>query len=426
MNAQRAIDTAFRESWGRIVAALIRRTGNWDLAEECAQEAFVEAVRKWPADGVPQRPIAWLTTVAGNRAIDRLRREARGAQLLEQIGLEAGEESMFDEAQEIEDDRLRLIFTCCHPALPMDGRVALTLRSLTGLTTAEIARAFLVPEATVAKRLTRTKSKIVAAGIAYRVPPAHLLPERTAGVLAVLYLMFNEGYSASSGEELIRVGLCDDAIRLARSLRQLMPDQPEVAGALALMLLQHSRRRARLDDDGELVTLEDQDRARWDRAEIDEALQMLESALRRGAAGPYQLQATIAACHARAATAAEIDWPQIAGLYALLEAQAPSPVVRLNRAVAVAMAGDLDTGLAMVDELGTDPRMARYYLLDAARADMLRRRGDPSGAADAYRRALPLAPSEAERRFLRRRITELWLSRHECGSFSAIVGALVW
>src|SRR6266545_2456809 len=310
---------------------------------------------------------------------------------------------------------------CDRPA-PARG----TLRSLTGLTTAEIARAFLVPEATVAKRLTRTKSKIVAAGIAYRVPPAHLLPERTAGVLAVLYLMFNEGYSASSGEELIRVGLCDDAIRLARSLRQLMPDQPEVAGALALMLLQHSRRRARLDDDGELVTLEDQDRARWDRAEIDEALQMLESALRRGAAGPYQLQATIAACHARAATAAEIDWPQIAGLYALLEAQAPSPVVRLNRAVAVAMAGDLDTGLAMVDELGTDPRMARYYLLDAARADMLRRRGDPSGAADAYRRALPLAPSEAERRFLRRRITELWLSRHECGSFSAIVGALVW
>ena len=199
MNAQHALDAAFRESWGRIVAALIRRTGNWDLAEECAQEAFVEAVRKWPADGVPQRPIAWLTTVAGNRAIDRLRREARGAQLLEQIGHEADEESMFDEVEEIEDDRLRLIFTCCHPALPMDGRVALTLRSLIGLTTAEIARAFLVPEATVAKRLTRTKSKIAAAGIAYRVPPAHLLPERTAGVLAVLYLMFNEGYSASSG-----------------------------------------------------------------------------------------------------------------------------------------------------------------------------------------------------------------------------------
>ena len=407
MNAQRALDAAFRESWGRIVAALIRRTGNWDLAEECAQEAFVEAVRKWPADGVPQRPIAWLTTVAGNRAIDRLRREARGVQLLDQIGHEAGEQTMFDEAEEIEDDRLRLIFTCCHPALPMDGRVALTLRSLIGLTTAQIARAFLVPEATVAKRLTRTKSKIAAASIAYRVPPAHLLPQRTAGVLAVLYLMFNEGYSASSGEELIRVGLCDDAIRLARSLRQLMPDQPEVAGALALMLLQHSRRRARLDDDGELVTLNDQDRARWDRAEIDEALEMLESALRRGAAGPYQLQAAITACHARAATAAQIDWPQIAGLYALLETQAPSPVVRLNRAVAVAMAGDLDTGLAMVDELGTDPRMARYHLLDAARADMLRRRGDPRGAADAYRRALPLAPSEAERRFLQRRITEL-------------------
>jgi RNA polymerase sigma-70 factor (ECF subfamily) len=314
---------------------------------------------------------------------------------------------MFDEAEEIEDDRLRLIFTCCHPALSMDGRVALTLRSLTGLTTAEIARAFLVPEATVAKRLTRTKSKIAAAGIAYRVPPAHLLPERTAGVLAVLYLMFNEGYSASSGEELIRVGPCDDAIRLARSLRQLMPHQPEVAGALALRLLQHSRRRARLDDNGELVTLEDQDRGRWHRAEIAEALEIQESTLRRGVAGPYQLQAAIAACHARAATAAQTDWPQIAGLYALLETQAPSPVVRLNRAVAVAMAGDLDAGLAMVDELGTDPRMARYYLLAAARADMLRRHGDPSGAADAYRRALPLAPSQAERRFLQRRITEL-------------------
>jgi RNA polymerase sigma-70 factor (ECF subfamily) len=407
MNAQHAVDAAFRESWGRIVAALIRRTGNWDLAEECAQEAFVEAVRKWPVDGVPQRPVAWLTTVAGNRAIDRLRRAARGAQLLETMRREVGEEIMFDEAEEIEDDRLRLIFTCCHPALPMEGRVALTLRSLTGLTTGEIARAFLVPEATVAKRLTRTKSKISAAGIPYRVPPAHLLPERTVGVLAVLYLMFNEGYSASSGEELIRVGLCDDAIRLTRSLRQLMPDEPEVAGALALMLLQHSRRRARLDDNGDLVTLEDQDRARWERAEIDEALELLESALRRGAAGPYQLQAAIAACHARAATVAETDWPQVAGLYALLEAQTPSPVVRLNRAVAVAMAGDLDAGLAMVDELGADPRMARYYLLDAARADMLRRLGDTSGAADAYQRALPLAPSEAERRFLRRRITEL-------------------
>jgi RNA polymerase sigma-70 factor (ECF subfamily) len=233
------------------------------------------------------------------------------------------------------------------------------------------------------------------------------LPERTAGVLAVLYLMVNEGYAASSGEELIRVGPCDDAIRLARSLRQLMPDQPEVAGALALMLLQHSRRRARLDDHGELVTLEDQDRTRWDRAEIDEALQTLEPALRRGAAGPYQLQAAIAACHARAATAAQTDWPQIAGLYALLEAHTPTPVVRLNRAVAVAMAGDLDAGLAMTDELGADPRMARYHLLDAARADTLRRRGDPKAAADAYRRALPLAPSEAERRFLQRRILEL-------------------
>lgn len=407
MNTGHALEVAFRESWGRVVAALIRRTGDWDLAEECAQEAFVEAARRWPAEGVPQRPAAWLTTVAGNRAVDRLRRQARGAQLLDQIGRESSEEIMTDEADEIEDDRLRLIFTCCHPALPLEGRVALTLRSLTGLTTAEIARAFLVPEATVAKRLTRAKAKITAAGIAYRVPPAHLLPERTAGVLAVLYLMFNEGYSASSGDEPIRASLCADAIRLTRSLRQLMPDEPEVAGALALMLLQNSRRRARLDDHGDLVTLDEQDRTLWDHREIAEGRRILESALRRGVAGPYQLQAAIAACHAQAATAAQTDWPQIVGLYALLETQAPSPVVRLNRAVAIAMSGDLDGALSMLDELGADPRMARYHLLDAARADMLRRRNDRKGAEDAYRRALRSAPTDAERRFLRRRITEL-------------------
>ena len=323
---QRALDAAFREEWGRIVAALIRRTGDWDLAEECAQEAFTEALRRWPVDGVPHRPGAWLTTVAGNRAIDRLRRGARGAELLEQAGREALPQSetdedampeLFEETDEIEDDRLRLIFTCCHPALPLEGRVALTLRSLAGLTTAEIARAFLVPEATMAKRLTRTKAKIAAAGIPYRVPPAHLLPERTAGVLAVLYLMFNEGHSASSGAELIRAGLCDEAIRLARALHQLMPDEPEAMGALALMLLHHSRRHARVGRDGELITLEEQDRGLWDTVEIEEGLQLLESALRRRQVGPYQLQAAIAACHARAGSAAETDWREIAGLYAL-------------------------------------------------------------------------------------------------------------
>jgi len=412
-----AVDAAFREEWGRVVATVIRRTGDWDLAEECAQEAFAEALRRWPTDGVPERPGAWLTTVAGNRAIDRLRRGARGAALLEQAGREAtptppgtDEEAMpalFHETDEIEDDRLRLIFTCCHPALPLEGRVALTLRSLTGLTTAEVARAFLVPEATMAKRLTRTKAKIVAAGIPYRVPPAHLLSERTAGVLAVLYLLFNEGYSASSGAELIRSGLCEEAIRLGRALQQLMPDEPEVAGTLALMLLHHSRRETRVGEGGALVTLEEQDRGRWDGAEIAEALALLEAALRRRRVGPYQLQAAIAACHAGAPSAADTDWGEIAGLYALLEEQMPSPVVRLNRAVAVAMAGDLGAGLAIVDELRGDVRLERYYLVEATRADLLRRRGDRAAAAAAYECALPLAPSEVERRYLSGRLREV-------------------
>ncbi|MEP9382669.1 RNA polymerase sigma factor [Nocardioides cheoyonin] len=410
-----AVDAAFREEWGRVVATLIRRTGDWDLAEECAQEAFAEALRRWPADGVPHRPGAWLTTVAHNRALDRLRRAARGAELLEELGRETAaagtaaagtEEDAMPDGEEIEDDRLRLIFTCCHPALPLEGRVALTLRTLAGLTTAEIARAFLVPEATMAKRLTRSKAKIAAAGIPYRVPPAHRLPERTAGVLAVLYLTFNEGYAASSGPDLIREGLCEEAIRLARALRGLMPDEPEVSGALALMLLQHSRRRARVGADGALVTLEQQDRGRWDRAEIDEGLRLLDDVLRREP-GPYQLQAAIAACHARAATAAETDWDQIAGLYTLLERQTSSPVVRLNRAVAVALGGDLEAGLAIVDELAGDARLERYHLLAATRADLLRRRGDAAAAVAAYERALELAPSQVERDYLLRRLAEV-------------------
>jgi RNA polymerase sigma-70 factor, ECF subfamily len=413
---QQAVDAAFREEWGRVVAALIRRTGNWDLAEECTQDAFTEALRRWPVAGIPQSPGAWLTTVAGNRAIDRLRRNARGAELLEAAGrdsltrTQADEEAMrdlFDETDGIEDDRLRLIFTCCHPALPLEGRVALTLRSLAGLSTVEIAKAFLVPEATMAKRLTRAKAKIASAGIPYRVPPAHLLPERTAGVLAVLYLMFNEGYSASSGPELIRAGLCAEAIRLARALAQLMPDEPEAAGALALMLLQHSRRRARVGAGGELITLEEQDRSRWDEPEIQEGLALLEAALRRRHVGPYQLQAAIAACHARAGKAEDTDWDEISGLYGLLERQMSSPVVRLNRAVAVAMADDLEGGLAILDELEADGQLDGYYLLAATRADLLRRRGDRVGAAAAYRRAVPLAPSETERRYLERRLREV-------------------
>jgi RNA polymerase sigma-70 factor, ECF subfamily len=413
---QRAVDGAFREEWSRVVATLIRRTGDWDLAEECTQEAFAEALRRWPTDGVPQSVGAWLTTVAGNRAIDRLRRGARGTDLLEQAGREAppqfetDEDAMpelFAETDEIEDDRLRLIFTCCHPALPLEGRVALTLRALTGRTTAEIAKAFLVPEATMAKRLTRAKAKIAAAGIPYRVPPAHLLSERTAGVLAVLYLLFNEGYSASSGTSLIRPELCDEAIRLTRALQHLMPDEPEVTGTLALMLLQHSRRHARVGNDGELLTLEAQDRSLWEKAELDEGLRLLEAALRRRQIGTYQLQAAIAACHARAASAAETDWSEIARLYALLEQQMPSPVVKLNRAVAVAMACDIDAGLAIIDELTNDPRLDRYHLLEATRADLLRRRGDESAAAAAYERALQLTPSDVERQYLRSRLEEL-------------------
>jgi RNA polymerase sigma-70 factor, ECF subfamily len=410
-DAQEAVAAAFSDEWGRIVATLIRRTGDWDLSEECAQEAFAEALRRWSSDGVADRPGAWLTTVAKNRAIDRLRRERRGAQLLEQAGALAGEaQAMHDEDTDdsgIEDDRLRLIFTCCHPALALEARVALTLRTLAGLTTAEIARAFLVPEATMAKRLVRAKAKIAGAGIPYRVPPAHLLPERTGGVLAVLYLLFNEGYAASGGPDLIRAQLCDEAIRLARALSGLMPDEPEAAGLLALMLFHHSHRRARLDADGDLITLEDQDRALWDRAEIDEADARLEAALRHRRAGPYQLQAAIAACHTDAAEARDTDWGEIASLYELLAEVVPSPVVALNRAVAIAMARGAQDGLEVIDELEASGRLAGYHLLHATRADLLRRLERFGEAAAAYRQALELAGSDAERRFLTRRLDEV-------------------
>jgi RNA polymerase sigma-70 factor (ECF subfamily) len=416
--ARAAADAAFRQEWGRVVAALIRRTGDWDLAEECASEAFAQALATWPRDGTPARPGAWLTTVASHRALDRLRRARRGGELLESIlrdplgPLQDDEEDgamreLLEEPDEIEDDRLRLIFTCCHPALALEARVALTLRTLAGLTTAEIAHAFLVSEPTMARRLTRAKAKIAGAGIPYRVPPAHLLPERTAGVLAVLWLLFNEGYVASGGPELIRAQLCEEAIRLARALVTLMPDEPEASGLLALMLLQHSRRRARVDEHGDLVTLEQQDRTCWDHAEIAEGLSVLAATLRRRAPGSYQLQAAIAACHAEAPDAAGTDWRQIAALYELLATLMNTPIVHLNRAVAVAMAGDPDEGLAIVDELDHAGDLAGYHLLHATRADLLRRRGDRRGARDAYGRALALAGSEPERRFLARRLTEL-------------------
>ncbi len=402
-----AVDAAFRDEWGRVVATLIRTTGDWDLAEECAQDAFALALQRWPRDGIPGRPGAWLTTAARNRAIDVLRRKAVGAAKLREVAAMSYEpEPPAADDSPVPDDRLRLMFTCCHPALALEARVALTLRTLAGLTTAEIARAFLASEPTMAKRLVRAKQKIQNAGIPYRVPPAHLLPERTPGVLAVLYLLFNEGYSATAGANLVRQNLCAEAIRLARVLTTLMPDEAEAAGLLALMLLHDARRAGRLDAQGDLVTLEDQDRARWDKAKIAEGVAALEGALRRGQPGPYQVQAAIAACHATAATAADTDWAQIAALYEQLAWFLPTPVVELNRAVAVGMAQGPAAGLPLVAALEASGKLAGYHLLPATRADLLRRLGRRSEAAAAYRDALELASTDAERRFLSRRLAE--------------------
>jgi RNA polymerase sigma-70 factor, ECF subfamily len=408
-HVEAAVADAFREEWGRIVATLIRMTRDWDLAEECAQDAFALALERWARDGVPRRPGAWLTTTARNRALDRFRRGATEATKLQELAVLSSPEEHEDEGDEsgVSDDRLRLIFTCCHPALPLEARVALTLRTLAGLTIDEIARAFLVAEPTMAKRLVRAKSKIRNAGIPYRVPPAHLLPERTGGVLAVLYLLFNEGYVATAGPDLVRQALCTEAIRLTRTLATLMPDEPEALGLLALMLLHHARRDGRVDDAGDLVTLEEQDRSRWDASEIEEGLGVLDAALRHDSAGYYQLQAAIAACHATAETAADTDWPHIAVLYGRLAEVAPSPVVDLNRAVAVAMAEGPAAGLQLVEELAAAGALAGYHLLPATRADLLRRLDRRSEAAAAYREALELATTDAERRYLTRRLGEM-------------------
>ena len=398
-----------------MLATLIRSFGDFDLAEEAVQDAFATAAERWPRDGVPPNPGAWITTTARNRAIDRLRRTRRLADKTERLGRERRiEEELAAERpgeevgdMPIDDDRLRLIFTCCHPALSMEGRVALTLRTLGGLQTPEIARAFLVPESTLAQRLVRAKRKIRAAGIPYRVPPDHLLPERLDGVLQVLYLVFNEGYGASSGEALVRRELCTEAIRLARVLAALMPDEPEALGLLALMLLHDARRDARVGADGDLVLLDDQDRSRWDRKRIEEGVALLERALRMSAPGPYQLQAAIAALHDRAATPDETDWPQIAALYGELEWRSPSPVVALNHAVAIAMIHGPAAGLARVDDLAASGALDDYPYLHAARADLLRRLGRFDDARAAYERALRLTANAAERRFLRRRLADV-------------------
>jgi RNA polymerase sigma-70 factor (ECF subfamily) len=398
-----AVTAAFRDEWGQVVATLIRITSDWDLAEECAQDAFALALRRWPRDGIPRRPGAWLTTAARNRATDVLRRRTVGAVKLREVAAMTYEPEP-DEDTDVPDDRLRLMFTCCHPALALDAQVALTLRTLAGLSTAEIARAFLVGEQAMGKRLGRAKQKIRHAGIPYRVPPAHLLPERTPAVLAVLYLLFNEGYSATAGAELVRATLSVEAIRLGRVLTRLMPDEPEATGLLALMLLHYARRESRLDPAGDLVTLEGQDRGRWKAGEIAEGVALLDGALRRGQAGPYQVQAAIAACHATAANAADTDWPQIAALYGELVRRVPSPVVKLNQAIAVGMADGPAAGLVLLDALAAP--LAGYHLLPATRADLLRRLGRFDEAAAAYREARELAPTDTERRFLDRRLAE--------------------
>jgi RNA polymerase sigma-70 factor (ECF subfamily) len=411
--AQAAVADAFRSDWGRVVAYLIRVTGNWDLAEECAQDAFERALERWPRDGIPSSPAAWLKTTARNRALDRLRRATVGeAKLKDLMMLQPRDEAGDGDESGIEDDRLRLMFTCCHPALPVEAQVALTLRSLAGLTTPEIARAFLVPQETMAKRLTRAKRKITEARIPYRVPAAHRLGERLRAVLAVIYALFNEGYGASAGDELIRKDLCAEAIRLGRLLAELMPDEPEALGLLSLMLLQDSRRAARVDPDGELVTLEDQNRSLWDQAVIAEACTVLDRAVRLRRPGPYQLQAAIGACHAHAARSAKTDWHEIAVLYDRLSEIVPTPVVLLNRAVAVAMVQGPAAGLALVEELEQAGALVDYYLLPATRADLLRRLSGYREAATAYRRALELAPTDTERRFLCRRLSVISVVRH--------------
>ncbi len=396
------VESVFREEWSRVVASLIRVSGSFDLAEEAAQEAFARALTSWESSGVPDNPGAWIMTVAHRKLIDHVRKVSKhdGDSALEH--LPAKQQTMVEDMT-YPDDRLRLIFTCCHPALSQEARVALTLRTLGGLTTAEIAKAFLAPEATVAQRLVRAKRKIEQAKIPYEVPRKEMLPERLSSVQAVVYLIFNEGYKASSGPTLVRHDLCDEAIWLGRLLCHLMPDEPETMGLLALMLLHHSRRETRMRD-GEFVGLEEQDRSLWDLAMIREGTELLDRALRFRKPGTYQIQAAIASIHANAATPAETDWGQIAALYRTLLERTPSPIVALNYAVALALSAGLERGLREIERLGEVSELESYYLFHAARADILRRLGRNAESAKAYEQAMSLTDNSVERAYLKKRM----------------------
>jgi RNA polymerase sigma-70 factor (ECF subfamily) len=416
-DANAAVQSVYSSDWGRIVATLIRSFGDFDVAEEAAQEAFAAAVDQWRDSGVPDSPRAWIIQTARHKAIDRIRRRTRFKEKVESYVSELSqtiEQPAYD-TDEIPDDRLRLIFTCCHPALAPDAQVALTLRTLCGLETDEIARAFLVPPATMAQRLVRAKRKIRDAGIPYTVPSTNEMPARLDAVLTVIYLVFNEGYASTRGKPLVRTDLCAEAIRLGRLVRMLLAPQPptEATALVALMLLHDSRRDARLDEAGDLVILEEQDRSRWDHEQIAEALPLVDEALRgreealNGVPDPFAVQAAIAAQHCQAARAEDTDWRQIVRLYDLLERVQPSPIVSLNRAVAVAMVDGPQPALALIDALAASGDLDGYHLLYAARADLLRRVGSKEEAAESYTRALALVTNESERRFLERRLREV-------------------
>jgi len=411
MEWQAEAERVFRQEAGRIMATLIRLSGSFDRAEDAVQEAFASALTAWPKTGIPLNPAAWLMTTAHRKLIDQGRRERTQREKEDSVRYEIeafrpASEPELETAMHLPDDRLRLIFTCCHPALNQEGQVALTLRTLGGLSTPEIAKAFLLPEPTLAQRLVRAKRKIQEAHIPYEVPPPERLPERLASVQTVIYLIFNEGYVATSGEQLVRTDLCGEAIRLGRVLSDLMPGEPENLALLALMLLHDSRRAARIRN-GELVTLEEQDRQLWDQSKISEGRHLVEQAIRRGPPGPYQLQAAIAALHSEATLAGDTDWHQIAALYQKLLEFNASPVIALNHAVAVAMGSGLEEGLKQIKEIGVSGQLDRYYLFHAAQADILRRMGRRKDSASAYSKALELATNKVEQQYLRRRLSEV-------------------